>query len=86
MKLFGPSKLGPVLVTLSLSLDPITHHPRLTATASSNTEFVIQASPDLQNWTAIATNLSSTNRLQYLDTNAPAYPQRFYRAVVGAGN
>ena len=43
---------------------------------------VFQASEDLRHWTPLATNTPAiTNNWQFLDTNAPAFNKRFYRAV-----
>ena len=43
---------------------------------------VFQASEDLRHWTPLATNTPVvTNNWQFLDTNAPAFNKRFYRAV-----
>ena len=44
--------------------------------------FVIQASIDLTNWTAIATNtLDYFEKISFLDPDTTLYPQRFYRAT-----
>jgi hypothetical protein len=44
--------------------------------------YIIQASTNLVNWTAISTNTaSSTGLIQIMDTDAKTLPTRFYRAV-----
>ena len=43
--------------------------------------YVIEASADLIHWTALSTNLADTTGIVSLvDSNAAAYPSRFYRA------
>jgi len=41
--------------------------------------YVLQASSNLLDWTPIATNPATTNILQFIDSNAPNYPNRYYR-------
>jgi hypothetical protein len=41
---------------------------------------VISASTDLVNWVPILTNPPATGSVQFLDPDAPNYPQRYYRA------
>jgi hypothetical protein len=43
---------------------------------------VILASPDLQDWTPIATNVATTESVVFTDTAAASCPRRFYRAMV----
>ena len=50
----------------------------LLGAAESN--YVIQASTNLTEWIALTTNSSSNGIIDFLDTNALAFPQRFYRA------
>jgi hypothetical protein len=42
----------------------------------------LQTSPDLLNWTTIATNTPSTNVWTFIDTNSATAPQRFYQAFL----
>jgi hypothetical protein len=50
--------------------------------SATNTGFGIQASTDLVNWAGIGSGVTDTNGLLlFEDTNTPANPSRFYRAV-----
>ena len=51
---------------------------QLSGPAGSN--YVIEASTDLKNWTPIATNFSSTGSVTFTDTVARTLPFRVYRA------
>jgi hypothetical protein len=51
----------------------------LQAQGSPGEVFDIEASTDLLNWLDLGSVLADTNGLmQFDDTNAPAYPARFY--------
>jgi hypothetical protein len=39
----------------------------------------LRASPDLANWSSLVVTTATGNAVLYLDTNAPAFDQRFYR-------
>jgi len=52
----------------------------LSGPAGSN--YVIQASTDLKNWTSISTNAAPTGSITYTDTDVTNYPWRFYRAKI----
>ena len=41
--------------------------------------YVLQASTNLLNWTPISTNLALTNYFSWLDPQATNYPRRYYR-------
>ncbi len=41
--------------------------------------YVLQASTNLTDWTPIATNPATTNVLQFVDPNSSNYPSRYYR-------
>jgi len=41
--------------------------------------YVLQASTNLTDWTVIATNPATTNRMLFVDPNAANYPSRYYR-------
>jgi N-acetylneuraminic acid mutarotase len=50
-------------------------------TSATNTSFSLQASANLTNWTTIGNGVTDvTGSLTFQDTNATAFPQRFYRA------
>ena len=69
--------------SLALSLNPTNRRATLNLkNARPNHTLVLQASDDLRHWTALSTNtpVAITN-WQFLDTNAPAFPRRFYRAI-----
>jgi hypothetical protein len=43
--------------------------------------YVIETSTNLQNWAPVHTNLMTSPLFEFTDTNTPATPQRFYRAL-----
>src|ERR1041385_1436558 len=48
--------------------------------------YVVEASSDLTRWTAVATNtVPSSGRLDFADSLAGNFPQRFYRIVPASG-
>jgi hypothetical protein len=49
----------------------------------TSVSYIIEASTDLNNWSGIATNQSSTGTVVFTDSAAKNYPQRFYRAKYG---
>ena len=54
----------------------------LQAQGAAGEPFDIRATTNLQTWLDLGTNNADTNGiLQYLDTNAPLYPWRFYLAI-----
>lgn len=63
------------------TLTPQASHARgqfsFTVSGISGSRFVVQASTDLVHWTPVQTN---TAPFTLVDTNAGAYPRRFYRA------
>ncbi len=74
---------GTEIVTIKYS--PVTVQKRsdgtviLQAQGSPGESFDIEASTDLLNWLDLGSVLADTNGLmQFDDTNAPAYPARFY--------
>jgi hypothetical protein len=76
-----------VIVTMpppgKMSLVPSFAKGMVTANLSgtANTTYIIQASTDLVHWLPIYTNVADVNGLvSLIDTNAGAYPRRFYRA------
>ena len=77
---------GTEIVTIKYS--PVTLQRRsdgtviLQAQGSPGESFDIEASQDLLNWLDLGTFLADTNGLlQFDDTNAPAYPSRFYHTT-----
>jgi hypothetical protein len=46
----------------------------------NNRSYVVQASSNLVNWVSLNTNVAFTGEFEFLDTNAPAFPRRYYRA------
>jgi hypothetical protein len=48
---------------------------------SAGSNYVIQTSTDLTTWVPLLTNSASNGFLNFADTNAPAFPSRFYRAI-----
>lgn len=57
---------------------------QFTLTGQPNSSYVVQARTNLTTgtWTAISTNTAVNGAFQFIDTNAPGLPQRFYRAVL----
>jgi hypothetical protein len=55
---------------------------QLEVSSATNTGFGIEASTDLVNWAQVGSGVTDTNGvLLFEDTNTPANPNRFYRAV-----
>ena len=42
---------------------------------------IVQASTDLVSWTPVFTNTAGV--VSFVDSNSPAYPHQFYRAMLG---
>ena len=54
----------------------------LTLSGLTGQAYNVEASPDLVNWTVIGTvTLDATGSLNFTDTNAASFPQRFYRTA-----
>jgi outer membrane protein assembly factor BamB len=51
----------------------------LTCRVETNRPYRVSASTDLTTWTDVGSFASSTNLTQFLDPDAPNFPQRFYR-------
>ena len=45
----------------------------------SNRTYAAEATTNFVNWTSLGTNIAFSGTLQFLDTNAPVHPHRFYR-------
>lgn len=67
-------------VTAGLGLTAAGFQIQLSGPVGSN--FVIQASSDLENWISISTNPAPTGSVSYLDTSAKTNTVRFYRAFI----
>ena len=73
------------VVKLGAQLPRLTPDGRLqfeVVTAFPGKETIIQASPNLRDWTSISTNVPSTNSFQFIDPNPLTPSERFYRVVV----
>lgn len=68
------------IVTSTLQMTTSGFNIQLSGPSGSN--YVIEASTDLNNWTPIATNAAPTGTVSYIDTDASKYPNRFYRARI----
>jgi uncharacterized protein (TIGR03790 family) len=65
---------------LTLLGAPGQSHAAIQVTSASATPYLVQASADLTNWLTIATNTSGGS-MTFSDSNAAAYPVRFYRTA-----
>jgi len=72
----APFFINPVRFT-SQTFSNGTFNLQLLVVPGSN--YVLQASTNLLDWTPIATNPATTNLLQFVDPNSSNYPTRFYR-------
>jgi hypothetical protein len=68
---------------IGISLNPTNRQARLTLNgAQPNHTLVLQASDDMRQWTPITTFIpTAVTNWQFLDTSAPSFQKRFYRAV-----
>jgi hypothetical protein len=48
---------------------------------SIGSNYVLQVSSNLVNWTALFTNPATTNVLNFMDSKSSNYPSRFYRVL-----
>jgi len=67
------------LLPARLALQRINGEIRLTLSGDTGRDYLIEASEDLRNWTAISTNTIWNGVI--VDAAAPQLPRRFYRAV-----
>ena len=64
----------------TISITTTSNGPAITLSGSVNQSYVIEASLDMHNWTALSTNLTDANGLlTFVDSDATNYPSRFYR-------
>ena len=69
--------------TVSITATP--NGPAITLSGSSDQTYVLEASSDMHNWTAISTNLTDASGLfTFIDTDASNHPSRFYRGFAPA--
>jgi len=68
------------IVTSSLGLTTNGFNLQLSGPSGSN--YVIEASTDLQSWKPISTNAAPNGTVSYTDTAATNFPARFYRAML----
>jgi hypothetical protein len=69
-----------------VKLTPISYaagHFTLQVTGILGPDYVILASTNLSTWTGISTSTPSVMPFTFIDTNAGAFPHRFYRALLG---
>lgn len=55
-------------------------HARLLLSVTPGANYVLETSADLRNWTPLQTNNAVSATIEFLDSAAPGYSQRFYRA------
>ena len=48
---------------------------------TTGSNYVLQASTNLVNWTPLSTNLATTNLFNLIDPRASNFPARFYRVI-----
>jgi nicotinamidase-related amidase len=53
----------------------------LSVRGSSGSLYILEASTNLNNWTALNTNLATTATIELYDSSAAAFPARFYRVL-----
>jgi hypothetical protein len=69
----------------TVSITGTSNGPAITLSGSVNQSYVIEASLDMHNWTALSTNLTDANGLlTYVDSDATNFPSRFYRGFAPA--
>jgi hypothetical protein len=72
----GPARLGMITRAVNGLI-------QFQVTGSYNASYVIEASTNLVQWTAVSTNVAVGGMIQLQDADSAVYPTRFYRARVG---
>jgi len=72
----APSRLPPVLTAAGILAGQF----RLNVSGWPGQTMVIQASTNLDQWVAVATNTLAGTTLVFIDPDSPDHPQRYYRA------
>lgn len=54
---------------------------QFSVSGQTNATYVVQASQTFAQWSSLATNIAFTGSFDFLDTNAPSFPQRSYRVL-----
>ena len=67
-------------ITLNVVSNSLANGFGLQLSGPQGSNFVIEASSDLNNWSPIYTNKAPQGTISYTDTAATNYPSRFYRA------
>jgi hypothetical protein len=73
-----PSRQPPVLDILRLNATQV----RIGVSGQAGQTVILQNSPDLGNWTALATNTLAAPRWEYLHTATPGTSETYFRAVL----
>jgi Ig-like domain-containing protein len=73
----------PIVLTGSASSPAGVHGFTVRFSVPAGESYIIEASPNLSDWTGIVTNDSSNGSVVFTDTAATNYPSRFYRAKYG---
>lgn len=74
-----PMPTAPIFTAIS---GPSANSATLVLTTTPYFLLTVQSSPDLANWTTIATNTPATGSWQFTDTAVGTAPQRFYQAFI----
>jgi hypothetical protein len=69
-----------VLSIVSSGTGMITSGFKLNLSVPTGSNYVIQASTDMVNWTSIYTNVAASSSVSYTDAAALSLPNRYYRA------
>jgi len=84
----APATFAASLTLLAPPQNLVLSHPEILAggnfrmllQGNPNTSYSIESSPNLTNWTALATIAYTNGLMPFVDTNAPGNTSRFYRA------
>ena len=67
----------------SFAMNPTNNAFQMRVVGFANSNYVIQASTDMLNWIAVATNNSPTGMWNFSDPQSAVYAKRFYRVAPG---